>query len=310
MKISLVLSILCSLFVFGCSFDKSNGDFSSSNNSSKDISRAFESQKENTTDISAINKDNEIISSKIDSLTEGVKSDLNTLVSFNFTPDPNQKQSLIKINSDLDSILQSNKALQNNLLVEKQKIQNIEKEYKNIQSGVKYVKSLEDKIRNLTRANEQLRANAIKSLYTYLAAFFGIGFLTIIAGAVVAIFVNPKLGMMIAVIGILGNAAAAAMIYYLQTIALVSIIIIIATIVITIGLGIYYLIFVNKDNQVNSTVAKENIKLIEVMKDMLTPEQRAKVFGPDDKPLADKIQTETTKKVVSRIRQKMKSEKV
>lgn len=302
-KMKYVLSLILIVFLVGCgSLD--NG-FSTGSGNSSDLNRAFKSQKENTESLEKINDLNTQIAEDIQTEAEKAKSSTSGLLNFDVSPE--QKQSLISIDNNLDAIISRSKSLENNLIVSKEKIANIKSENKNIEKGVDYVKSLEQKVQNLIKSNDELRNNAIKDLYSYLAAFFGIGFLTIIAGIAVAIFVNPKLGASISVVGLLGNAAAAAMIYYMQTVAMISIVIIIATIVISLGIGLYYLFFVNKRNNENSVAAEENIKLIEKIKPILTPEQRTLIFGEKHEvPLVDKVQTPTTKKIVQRIKKSIK----
>lgn len=186
----------------------------------------------------------------------------------------------------------------------------LKEESKTLSALVAQVKNLESQViklqADLQKAKqdmEKVRQDAIKNIYSSLNYFFALGFLVILAGGVVGFMVNPRLGMLIAGIGLLGIGLAAGAIFYLKTIAVVGIAIIIGSILLTLYLVIHHLFVTNRANT-------ENVQLIEKIKDELKPDQKETIFGPPTEkepvPLYQEIQSPKTQKIVKQIREKIK----
>ncbi len=180
----------------------------------------------------------------------------------------------------------------------------------NIAKNNDSVKKLESQITKLKEQLDSARQDGIRSLYTSLKFFFGLAFLAILGGLVLAFFVDKKLGMSIAGVGLLGLALATGAVYYLQTIAYIAMAIIIASLVVCVGIGIWALINVTKEKKVLSVANIENVGLIEDIKNNhLDETAKAKIFGPqDDKSLVKEWQSPTTIKVVKAAQEELKKQ--
>jgi len=186
-------------------------------------------------------------------------------------------------------------------------ISSISKDNKKIIDSSKKVIGLENKLKNLIDERDLAQKDAIKSFYSTLGFFAICGFATIVVGFVLAAFVNKKLGLMIAGIGLMGMACAAGTIYYFKTIALISIAIIIVSILFCVYLAIKYLIASTKETKVYKAATVENVSLLEKVKDYLDDDDKHEIFGAPTAPtpLAQEIQSPTTITVVKKIREEL-----
>jgi len=167
------------------------------------------------------------------------------------------------------------------------------------------VADLQKKVVELENQKQQLENEAIKNLYTTLSFFFGLGFVTIIAGLVMAFLVNRKLGYTIAAVGLMGLAAAAGAIYYLKTIAIVSIVVIIAAIVLCVVLGVWYAIRESTEKKDLEQANVENVQLVQTIKNRLDPTAKVEIFGETREGIVQKIQSDKTRKIVRRVKDKI-----
>lgn len=171
---------------------------------------------------------------------------------------------------------------------------------------LKYSQRLETENNKLKSQDAKSRQEGIQSLYNSLKFIFGLGVIVIIAGVCLTFFINKKLGYTLVGIGIISLALAAGAIYYLQAIAIVSVIILIVGVLVSTGLLVYSLIKESKKAKVFEQATTENVELIEKIKEDLSPDLREKVFGKNMVPgLVDDIQDETTKKIVDNIRKEL-----
>jgi polyhydroxyalkanoate synthesis regulator phasin len=210
----------------------------------------------------------------------------------------------------LDDIFANAGEIQTRVEDAKNKTDTIAAENANIGKNNDSVKKLESQIAKLKEQLDSARQDGIKSLYTALKFFFGIAFLAIMAGLVLSFFVDRKLGLSIAGVGLLGLALATGAVYYLQTIAYIAMGIIIASLVICVGIGIWALINISKDKKILKVANIENVGLIEDIKNNhLDDAAKEKIFGPDNtKPLAKEWQSPTTVQVVKAAQEELKKQ--
>jgi len=205
-----------------------------------------------------------------------------------------------KIREDANAIEANSEKIQSNLeLAQKQNVQ--------IQKDAQAVQNLQQTIANLENEKQKLQNDAIKNLYTTLSFFFGLGFLTIISGLVLAFLVNKKLGMSIAGLGVLALALAAGAIYYLKAIAVVAIVIIIASIVVCLAIGVWHVVRENREKRTLEQANIENVTLVQKIKERLDPNAKVEIFGEYKPGLASTIQSDNTRDIVKKVRQKIDS---
>ena len=178
---------------------------------------------------------------------------------------------------------------------------------KQIKDHVAVIEQLQNKIVKLEGEKQQMQNDAIKDLYTTLSFFFGLGFVTIVAGLVVAFLVNRRLGMSIAGLGLMALALAAGAIYYLKTIAVVAIVIIIAAIVLCVGIGVWYLVRENREKRDLEQANVENVQLVQTIKERLDPNAKVEIFGESKTGIAHVLQSEKTQRIVKRAKDRIKT---
>ena len=163
--------------------------------------------------------------------------------------------------------------------------------------------SIADLESQLWEQEAELKRQAIQRLYTYLGGMFAIGFLMVIGGAVLMIFVTKKGGLLLMGIGVLVIAVSAALTMYLEYVAMAGLVILGMALVSLVGYGIYMAV---KSSNAEKAVA-EQTELLEVVKQDLSEESRKEIFGDGMKRgLADEIQSKSTAKRVARQRRTMK----
>ncbi len=175
------------------------------------------------------------------------------------------------------------------------------------QANLGEIEKLEANIANLEsqlwEQEAELKRQAIQRLYTYLGGMFAIGFLMIISGAVLMIFVTKKGGLLLMGIGVLVVAVSAALTMYLEYVAIAGLVILGLAFASLVGYGIFMAV---KSNRAEKAVA-EQTELLEVVKQDLSDESRKQIFGDGMKRgLADQIQSKSTSKRVAAQRAAMK----
>ena len=214
--------------------------------------------------------------------------------------------------SSVDTIINQNQKIKENanlVQASTEKIQvnveNAAKQNVQLNQEIKSVDALQNKIVQLEKERDQFQSDAIKNLYTTLSFFFGLGFLTIVAGLVLAFLVNKKLGLSIAGLGLMGVALAAGAIYYMKTIALVAIVIIIAAIVVCVALGVWHTVHTTKEKKILEQANVENVQLVQKIKERLDPNAKLEIFGEYKPGLASTIQSDRTRDIVKKVRDKI-----
>lgn len=160
------------------------------------------------------------------------------------------------------------------------------------------VDKLEDRLLALSSAVDAAKGKAMEKLYGYITMFWVIGFSLIAAGVAVAFFLNKTYGGAVSLLGILMIGFASASQYYMEQIALIG------AILLGVGLlgGIAVVCWQYLKGQKSDEAMKEIIEMIEILRETMTEDERKRIFGPDG--LANKVQSDLTKKIVTEIRQR------
>ena len=175
----------------------------------------------------------------------------------------------------------------------------LKKENDKLSKVIDEVKKNEEELAKLKDLVNSKRLEALEKLYGYVTMFWVLGFAAIIGGAVVAFLLGNRLfGSSIMMIGTMMVGFAAASQYYMEQIAQVGGVILVVSFV---G-GIAYLIWgIYRANTVTLAV-KEIVEMIEILKTTMTDQEREKLFGKDG--IADHVQSEITKQVVAKIKER------
>lgn len=175
----------------------------------------------------------------------------------------------------------------------------IKKENDKLATVIDEVKKNEDELAKLKDLVNSKRLEALEKLYGYVTMFWVLGFAAIVGGAVVAFLLGNRLfGSSIMMIGTMMVGFAAASQYYMEQIAQVGGVILIVSFV---G-GIGYLIWgIYRANTVSLAV-KEVVEMIEILKETMTDSEKERLFGKNG--IADHVQSEITKQVVGKIKEK------
>lgn len=174
----------------------------------------------------------------------------------------------------------------------------IEKETQTLANLSEQVRRLEKKIIELESAAAQAQAQALQRLFGYITVFWVIGFILIVAGAAVAFFLNKGYGASLGLIGLLMIGFASASQYYMQEIALIGAVILVVGFLTAIGMIVWSTILSKR----NSTAVAEVVEMIEVFKEGITDAEKERLFG--EKGIASRVQSEITREIVAKIREK------
>jgi ABC-type sugar transport system permease subunit len=302
-----VVALFLILFVFaGCNRKAIDLSAGSSNNTSATINHSVETQHAQAETIKRVNQENIEHTKTINAGVATSSTSANAISQK--TEDPVIRANVNEIVTSNEKIHASADAIAANSQKIGESAQAIDTEATSIQKNVKSIVALEKKITELQDQKQKLENDAIKNLYTTLSFFFGLGFVTIVAGMVIAFLVNRKLGFSIAALGLLALAAAAGAIFYLKTIAIVAIVIIITAIVVCVGLGVWHLVNEVRAKTVLEQANVENVQLVQTIKDRLDPTAKVEIFGEVKKGLAHQLQSEKTQQIVQKVKKKIKSQ--
>lgn len=295
MKKFLIVASLCSLFV-GCSCKK-EPDFVVKPVNQEMVQRSVTNQN-NSLDL-ASTKTDEIVKNATEIGTHA--NDLEASLSPIPIPDDMRKTQLELLNfirTKSESIVQ----LANDLRREHELVR---KEQEVFITMGKNFDVYDAKIDYLEKETERLRNDALKAIYKYLTWLFVAGFMVIIGGAATVFFVERKLGFSILSIGIVTLAFGAAATYYLKWIAVAGFVVIGVGVASTIALLIYGLLSERKKKTNLLQANKDNVRLVEALKETLPSDQKEKFFGTQNIPgVAEVIQRQETKEIVAALRGK------
>lgn len=158
------------------------------------------------------------------------------------------------------------------------------------------IKELERKAADIKRIEAEARQKALEKLHGYIVAFWVIGFVVIVGGAVVSFWVNRTMGFMLMMVGAMMIGFASASQYYMEQIAQFGAFLLVGMIL----LGMFLLVRSLINAQRTSTAVTEIVQMIEVLKETMTDDEKARIFGPEG--IASKTQSWITQEVVARIR--------
>tara|TARA_Y100000004_G_scaffold173633_2_gene211677 strand:+ start:190 stop:1068 length:879 start_codon:yes stop_codon:yes gene_type:complete len=158
------------------------------------------------------------------------------------------------------------------------------------------IQGMEDVIASYEESDRELRKEALESTRAFLVLAFSMGFAMLVAGAFLALWVNPKLGGVVLGVGLLTLAIAAASQYYLEEIATIGLIAIIVGFFATLGIIIWQM----SDHKKDKMAIKEIVHLIEEMKEHLTVGERREIFGPGG--VASKLQNNMTREIIAKVK--------
>ncbi len=211
---------------------------------------------------------------------------------------PVMKDFISKIDANSEIISEESSIVKQKLAATEQNLKSIMSRITSISADIPDIKKLESKIKTLESTNESLRSDSLKKLYANLVWFFGLSFAVIVTGICLAIWVNKKVGIAIAMVGLVGMAVAAGSVYYFKAVAQIGIGIILLSIAIAVSLAMRHIIALYKANV-------ENVELLQSTKPLLSDDVKAKVFGTKDlEGMAEQIQSPTTKKIIEDIKAK------
>lgn len=187
-------------------------------------------------------------------------------------------------------------AVERNLAIINNQVDDIDSAGDAIHAQTHVVQDQENKMRRLLSGGAEAR----KNIYDDLRWVFMLGIAVIIGGALLG-FYNPRLGIMLAGAGLITTGIAAAMIYYLEVIALGGIIVVAIAAAAVIFFAARALYF----GRVDKETAESSVELIEQMKEELPDDTKAKVFGKGATiGVAEVKQNERVKKRVAQVRRR------
>ena len=298
MKLYVYLTSLL-LFLGGCGNKNLNLLSSKDEVSSQSISEIV---KQNDEDLKQSSKESEILlsnSKTVDSEIKTIDDSADSLLQKN----PDVIKISETIHNSVDVIRDNFAEIQNSAQNLSTKILDLQKRNLELSKQTYKIQTLEQSLLKLKNDQQKIKDDAIKNLYSTLGVAFVVGFLMIVAGVVLFFWVDKKFGISIATLGIVGCALAAGAVFYLQTIAIVALYIILGCVFLAVGYGIYHL--TRKSNQVKilDKANVENVKLVQQIKDYLDPADKQEIFGDEqNQGLVEKIQSPETKKIVSEIK--------
>jgi len=174
----------------------------------------------------------------------------------------------------------------------------LQEENDRLQEVMAQVKQMEDRVAELQNLEKEGRAKAMEKLYGYITLFWAIGFIVIAGGAAVAFFVSKKMGILLMMVGGVMIGFASASQYYLQEIALIGGILLIALILGGVGMLVWSMVKAQR----SSTAIKEIVEMIEILKETMTEDENERIFGANG--VASKVQSDLTREIIGQIKER------
>jgi hypothetical protein len=160
------------------------------------------------------------------------------------------------------------------------------------------ISNIEKRIIELKNELEEARKTALQKLHAYVTMFWVLGFIVITGGAIVSFLVNKTMGFTLIMVGALMIGFASASHYYMQEIAMIGGIIIIGTMLFGVGLLVWSMV----NSKRTSTAVKEIVEMMEILKESMLDSEKERIFGTDG--LASKVQSDITKEVIAKIKER------
>jgi hypothetical protein len=159
---------------------------------------------------------------------------------------------------------------------------------------------LQDLVKNLNDSVNKLREDSLKKLYSYITAFWVIGFVLLAAGVAGFFFFRKDFGIALGMVGIVVLGFASASHYYLEQIAQVGAFVLVGSFLAAIAM-VATSAYKAKSNY---KAIAEVVEMVEILKETMTKGERERIFGNGG--LADRMQSDITKEVVKRVLDKEK----
>jgi len=286
------MKYILAFFMVSCTATKTDTPFS--NKTSENILNVIKESKRNYSDARDANTEIALTSTLITQDT----AEINTLVQ-----NSDLKTAITPLTRSIDDRVLTIKRQSKELQIS---LDNIDQLSSRLNEANKDFLVLNSKIQKMDLENQQIKQEANKKLYSILAIMFGSSCLIIGAGIFLIIFSTTMKGMGYQLIGlgIFLLCLSAAATKYFDQIALIGIGVVILGMIGTGWVFIRYLIKKNKEVETYSTATHELVELGEAIKQHMPNDSRLKVFGDRAVPgIAQAIQSDTTQKIVSEIRQ-------
>lgn len=283
----------------GCEFERRVNKFFNPNGSAS--ASIVDAANASTEDAGVVKRH----AASIGKSVEGIDESANTIDSANqeiasLSQDPLIRQNSEVIRQEVGEIKQETSTITTLLEGIDERTGEILESNNRILDSNQNVVKLENENARLIAEKDKANEKAKESLYKTLAWFFGVGVAIAIAGAVVLIW-EKKIGMMIIAIGGATIGIAAATTFYLEWVAIIGGITILISIFGTIGLLIWRYrktLFQTQELQAADNAATEVITFIDkIVKPALPDDVREVIFG--DNGMANKFQTEETRRVIN-----------
>lgn len=274
-----ILPLIGVLFVSGC--QSSSGGYGVSSKHAQVIQTATDAQSQ------AITNTRNSIDDIESSATEASK----TNQAIRTAPTVESAHELAAENQTrIDSIIKSAESAKTSLI-------EIKRQTDQIRGQISSIEKIENENFDLIEGGQ---AEARKSLFSILRWFFAAGVAAAIAGVVVS-FYSPKTGLLIGGVGVLTTAIAAAGIYYLKWLAVTGLIVAGVGLFVVLG-SIVYMVW---RARIDKETAQVNTEMLEMLKDDLPDDLKAKYFGTDDKfGVAEIAQSKPVQKNIQKIKSK------
>ena len=303
MRKMFLIALVCCCFVLLSCHNKKIDTTPVNNNPAQTLNSAATLQQQSLDNIKVANESNVQAVANIRTSIDESNRSANSISQKTQDPDVRSNVATIvdsnqKIRENADAVAVNTETIRSNTVAATAQNSNIKNE-------VASVAHLQKLIAELQREKQQMQDDAIKNLYSTLSFFFGLGFLTVVVGVVLAFFVNRRLGYSIAGLGLMALALAAGAVFYLKTIATVAIVIIISGIVLCVAIGVWQFVRENREKNVLEQANVENVQLVQTIKDRLDPSSKLEIFGENKLGIAHKIQSDATQKIVKRVKNKI-----
>jgi uncharacterized membrane protein len=154
---------------------------------------------------------------------------------------------------------------------------------------------LQDLVKELNESVDKLREDSLKKLYSYITAFWVIGFVLLVAGVAGFFFFRKDFGIALGMVGVVVLGFASASHYYLEQIAQVGAFVLVGSFLAAVAM----VATSSYKAKSNYKAIAEIIELVEILKETMTKGERERIFGNGG--LADRMQSDITKEVVKRV---------
>lgn len=280
MKLGQTIAVLASL-IAGCQSTQPTGTIPQSSDS---IKTSLEGSADNLdTSIDIVKKDAEVIVEQ----SENIQLEATKILAGNDVPKPIEESAVAIRDSSMTITAKSNDIIDETVRMEEANLK--------IEEMTKKVGYLQDLVNQLNDSVDKLREDSLKKLYSYITAFWVIGFVLLAAGVATFFFFRKDFGLAVCMVGLIVLGFASASHYYLEQIAQVGAFVLVGSFLAAIAL-VATSAFKAKSNY---KAIAEIVEMVEILKETMTKGEREKIFGKGG--LADRMQSDITKEVVKKV---------